>query len=183
MKRLFTSAAILSTGLALLATSGCESNDEAYVKALREAVAKADSTLAETVSASEADGAITNSGHLAVESEMFSVQAVAASDLKRFRFALDGEMISEEIVGTGNSAACSHAISASEAIAIAEADQAGEATGIEQEMEDDDDDVPCTWEVQVLTASELMEVEVGPDGTVLETELSDEDGSGEDDDD
>ncbi len=110
------------------------------------------------------------------------MRAVRASELRRLRFALGGESISDDAIGT-SSASCSHAISAAEAIAIAEADQGGTATSYEQGMEDDDDDVPCTWEVQVLTDTDLMEVEVGPDGTVLETELSDEDGTGEDDDD
>ena len=68
-----------------------------------------------------------------------------------------------------------------QAIAIAEANQGGVATGAELEFEDDDDDVPCTWEIQVLTPDELMEVEVGPNGDVLEVEVSDEDGSGDDD--
>ena len=180
MKHSWMFAVAITTAFA---TTGCESNDEAYVAALREAVAKADSSLADSVKAAENDGAAPVSGELSVKGEMFSVRAVAQPDLKRFRFALDGEAVGVDVIGASPSGDCSHAISASEAIAIAEADQNGTATGIEQEYEDDDDDVPCTWEVQVLTPNELMEVEVGPDGTVLETELSDEDGTGEDDDD
>ena len=160
---------------------GCESNDEAYVAALRDAMAKADVTLADTVADSHNSGLNATRAGISVSQEVFTVRGNAADRMVRKRYALSGEAIGEDELGASSTVDCSHAVSAQEAIAVAEADQSGTATSIELETEDDDDDVPCTWEVQVLTADALMEVEVGPDGTVLETELSDEDGSGDDD--
>ena len=150
MKHLWLYAATAATAFAV---SGCSSNDEAYVAALREAVGKADSSLRETVQASEASS-LAIAGELSVQAEIFSVRGVESETLMRFRYALDGEAIGEDNIGSSNATgACSHAISASEAIAIAEADQNGTATGIELEIEDDDDDEPCTWEIQVLTSA------------------------------
>jgi uncharacterized membrane protein YkoI len=179
MKHIWLYAVVASTAFA---ASGCASNDEAYVADLRAAVSQADSTLVDAITESEATGAKSIAGELSVKGQMYSVRAVQAADLLRFRYRLGGERISEDSIGSSPEGDCSHAISATEAIAIAEANQGGTATSLELEMEDDDDDVPCTWEVQVLTPSELMEVEVGPSGDVLETEVSDEDGSGDDDD-
>jgi hypothetical protein len=45
-----------------------------------------------------------------------------------------------------------------------------------------DDDVDCAREIQVLSGETLIEVTVAGDGEVLEQELSDEYGGGQDDD-
>ena len=45
-----------------------------------------------------------------------------------------------------------------------------------------DDDVSCAREIQVLSGATLIEVKVAGDGGVLEKELSDEYGGGDDDD-
>jgi hypothetical protein len=45
-----------------------------------------------------------------------------------------------------------------------------------------DDDVDCAREIQVPSGDTLIEVKVAGDGSVLEQELSDEYGGGEDDD-
>jgi hypothetical protein len=66
--------------------------------------------------------------------------------------------------------ACPDAIPIADAIAIAESAGGGTAVAIEP-----DDDVACAREMQVLRADAVLwEIKVAGDGTVLESELSDE---------
>lgn len=62
-----------------------------------------------------------------------------------------------------------------QALDIAEAEAGGEAIASVP-----DDDVACAFEIQVMVDVTLWEVKVGPDGAVLEHELSDEYGGSED---
>jgi len=64
---------------------------------------------------------------------------------------------------------CAGAITVAEAIASAEHAAGGEAVAIEP-----DDDGHCNREVKVLVGTTVWEVKVGPDGSVIEKEVDDE---------
>lgn len=67
---------------------------------------------------------------------------------------------------------CPEQIDLTRALALAEQVVSGTATAIVP-----DDDVSCAFEAQVLSGEVLLEVKLAGDGTVLEVEAADEDGT------
>jgi hypothetical protein len=113
---------------------------------------------------------------LVTQDPVFSINVVESSARTDVRVSPStGEIVSSLAAGSG-AFNCPDAIPLVEALAIAEGAANGEAI-----QSVPDDDVQCAFEIQVLAGDVLMEVKVGPDGAVLEQELSDEFG-GEDDD-
>ena len=111
------------------------------------------------------------------DSPVFSVGALDEQDLKDVRIDLaTGQVVSTTTVGSALDP-CSGTIPLREALTIAEEAADGDAIAVVP-----DDDVECAREIQVLSGITLYEVKVARDGDVLEQELSDEYGGGEDDD-
>ncbi|MBW2528439.1 MAG: hypothetical protein JRI23_29965 [Deltaproteobacteria bacterium] len=163
---------------ALLLNSACSSNDE-YIEKLRAAMAQSDVTLSEVVEVAEAEtwvGASTKAALLVDGAPVFFVRAQDTTEtLLKYDIGLDGSILSVRDLGAG-AGPCPGTISLLEALGIAEAEAGGVAVASVP-----DDDVACAFEVQVLTPDTLWEVKVGPDGRVLESEESDEDGVEDDD--
>lgn len=168
--------AVCALAVVVSCVAGCSSNSE-YVQKLRTAVNESQVTLAQTIAIAEHDtqGGAGVKARLLVDGDaVFAVGAVEAETLRDFRIDLQGQIRSSDQVGPGI-APCPGAISLSDAVAVAEREAGGEGVAIVP-----DDDVACAFEVQVLTADTLWEVKVGSDGTVLESEESDEGGSEDD---
>jgi hypothetical protein len=169
-----TSAVVLA--LASLAT-GCTDNSD-YERRLRDALDRADLGLADsvTVAESEIPTSETVRATLRVASTpVFTVDAFGSGAMHRVDVdPIGGAVLA--IQDSGAAAAECESIPMTEILAIAEAEVGGEAVSAEP-----DDDGACNLEVQVLVGLELWEVKVGPEGAVIETEISDEDGSGEED--
>ena len=161
MKRWFIILGILSTA--------CSNGREAK---LREALSQPHIRLADSVPIAEQSvtGSAAVEAWLLVDDEpVFAVDAVAAGQAHDVRLGFaDGTILSD--TARGERRAPCPGISLQEAIAIAEAERSGEAVAVQP-----DDDNACNREVQVLAGNTLWEVKVGPDGTVLETEVSDDD--------
>ncbi len=153
----------------LLAVTGCASDQDRT--ALRTALDESEFSLGETVALAEAsiqDSAGLQAA-LQVESDpVFAVGTVAAGTRHDVRIDLSGHVISANAAGTGSSG-CPTTISLPEALARAEAEVGGSAVAV---VPDDDD--PCLREIQVLVDTTLWEVKLGPDGSLIEKELSDE---------
>ena len=99
----------------------------------------------------------------------FAVDTVANRQAHDVRLGFSDGMILSSIARGERRPPC-RGIPLAEAIDIAEAEKRGEAVAVQP-----DDDDACNREVQVLAGDTLWEVKVGPDGTVLETEVSDDD--------
>jgi len=111
---------------------------------------------------------------LLVDAEpVFSVRAADAAETRQYRIDLAGKLMSATRAGEAGGL-CPGSISLGQAIGVAESEAGGQAVAIVP-----DDDVSCAFEVQVLTPDTLWEVKVGSAGQVLESEESDEDGSGD----
>ena len=101
---------------------------------------------------------------------VYAVGALATGNLHDVRVDItDGRVLGNVDMGA-SSVPCPGAVGLVEAITIAESSMSGSAVSIQP-----DDDNECDREVQVLSAGRLWEVKVGPDGTVIEVELSDDD--------
>lgn len=166
--------------LGLLILGGaCGSSDDGRRPELRDALDRAQVSLIESVDVAlaetEATAALTAA--LYVEDEQFRVDALDQGVIQNVRVnMLTGYVVSTAEAGAGSDP-CPDAISLTEALAIAEEEASGEAVAVTP-----DDDVECAREIQVMQADTLYEVKVAGDGEVLEYELSDEYGGGEDDD-
>ncbi|HUQ00943.1 MAG TPA: PepSY domain-containing protein, partial [Kofleriaceae bacterium] len=104
--------------------------------------------------------------------EVGVVQQLERNDV-RIRLA-SGDVVFNAPVGPAN-APCADSIPLADALAIAAQRANGDAIAVVA-----DDDVACAFEIQVLSGTTLWEVKVAKDGRVLEHELSDEYGGGED---
>jgi len=139
---------------------------------LRAALAQPHIRLADSAAIAEKSvtGSAAVEAWLLVDAEpVFAVDAVAEGQAYDVRLGFaDGAILSNQANGERRGP-CS-GIGLDEAIAIAEAAKGGEAVAVQP-----DDDDACNREVQVLAGDTLWEVKVGPDGTVLETEVSDDD--------
>jgi hypothetical protein len=162
MKRL---GAILIVGLA-----ACNGPDGGHHAELRTIVDEAGKSLAETVRLAEANVQYSASVNARIHSgaEQYSVGAVATGIRHDLRFDLAGTLLSTAAAGPA-AGGCQTQISLPDALAIAEADAGGDAVAV---VPDDDD--ACMREIQVLVGTTLWEVKVGPDGAIVERELSDE---------
>lgn len=101
---------------------------------------------------------------------VFAIGLEETTSLKEIRInGMTGGV--EGNIPIGGSLPCSdpNQIELEAALAIAENEAGGEAIASVP-----DDDVACAFEIQVLVDTTLWEVKVGPDGAVLEYELSDE---------
>jgi hypothetical protein len=174
----FTTTSI-AFGLGIFFLSGCVDN-EAYINDLRDAMAGASLSLIEAVPLAEAevgDGVCVRAELDVSGDPVFSVGAVANGQLNDVRIdTVSGEILSNAPKAGYSGDLCPDAISMVDALAIAEDQGNGVAVAVVP-----DDDVACAREIQVLEGSNLWEVKVGADGTILEYEESDE-GGGEDDD-
>ena len=161
MKRL---GAIVMFTLAACGTSG--GNHEQ----LRALVDQSTVSLGETVSLAEASVQYSAGVDARIHSAsaQFSVDTVATGVRHDVRLDLTGTVLSATAAGAA-AAGCATQISLPAALAIAEAEAGGDAVAV---VPDDDD--PCLREIQVLVDTTLWEVKLGPDGALIEKELSDE---------
>ena len=110
------------------------------------------------------------------DANLFAVKAVDVAKLREVKIdSLSGTVVGMNEAGNAISG-CDGQIALTDALAIAEAEAGGDAV-----QSVPDDDVDCAFEIQVLVDETLWEVKLGPDGAVLEKELSDEFGGGDDD--
>ena len=158
------------SGPCLLFLTACGATDGGNHVELRAAVDRAEYSLAETVELAEAS--VQHSAgvdaRIHKDVDQFAVRAVATDVRHDIRLDFAGRILSAAPAGSA-STGCQTQISLAEALAIAEAAKGGNAV---QVVPDDDD--PCMREIQVLVDTTLWEVKVGPDGAIVETELSDE---------
>lgn len=153
--------------LVMLAACGADGGDHVE---LRAAVDRSQHSLAETVQLAEASvqRSAGVSARIEKDVDQFAVGAVAEAVRHDLRLDLAGNIVSSTPAGAAG-AGCQTQITLPEALAIAEAAAGGDAV---QVVPDDDD--PCMREIQVLVDTTLWEVKVGPDGAIVEKELSDE---------
>jgi len=158
-------------GLYLVLLGACGTTDGGNHIELRAAVDRADNSLADSVVLAEATVQYSAGVNARIEKalDQFAVGAIATDVRHVIRLDFAGRILSAAPAGAAN-AGCQTQISLEAALAIAEATKGGDAV---QVVPDDDD--PCMREIQVLVDTTLWEVKVGPTGTVVETELSDED--------
>jgi len=161
MKRL---GAIVMFTLAACGTSG--GNHEQ----LRALVDQSTVSLGETVSLAEASVQYSAGVDARIHSAsaQFSVDAVAAGVRHDVRLDLTGNVLSATAAGAA-AAGCPTQMSLPDALSRAEVEAGGNAVAV---VPDDDD--PCLREIQVLVDTTLWEVKLGPDGALIEKELSDE---------
>ena len=145
--------------------------DGGHHQELRALVDQATVSLGETVLRAEASVQYSAGVDARIHSAttQFSVDAVATGVRHDVRLDLAGTVLSKTALGAA-AAGCQTQISLPEALAIAEAEVGGDAVAV---VPDDDD--PCLREIQVLVDITLWEVKLGPDGALVEKELSDED--------
>lgn len=162
-----------------LAAAACSTDNSAYERRLRDALDEADVTLVQSTSIAQAElpasEAVTASLRVNDASPVFAVSAFASGAMQRVEIDPVGGAVLAIQDTSGTPLSC-EGVPLGEALSIAEAEVGGEAVSAQP-----DDDGACALEVQVLVGLELWEVKVGADGTVLETEISDEDGSGGED--
>jgi hypothetical protein len=156
--------------IALFALAACAANGGNHEE-LRALVDQATVSLAETVTRAEASVQYSSGVDARIHSDsaQFSVDAVATGTRHDVRLDLAGAVLSATPAGTA-SAGCQTQISLPDALGRAEKEAGGNAVAV---VPDDDD--PCLREIQVLVDTTLWEVKLGPDGAVIERELSDED--------
>ncbi len=152
-----------------ISIAACASPDHTT---LRAAVDQSEVSLAETVELAEAtvqySAGVNASLHSGVD-PVYTVATVATGTRHDVRLDLSGRVVSAIAAG-GAGGGCTTSISLSEALTRAEAEVGGSAVAV---VPDDDD--PCLREIQVLVDTTLWEVKLGPDGALIEKELSDED--------
>lgn len=163
--------------LAVLAVTACGS-DGSQRPELRATLDQATITLAQSIDTAMVgrdSGAPIRAALLVGGDPLWEVgvfQQLERTDV-RIRLA-GGNIVSAGPVGPA-SAPCADSIPLADALAIAAQRANGDAIAVVP-----DDDVACAFEIQVLSGSTLWEVKVAKDGRVLEYELSDEYGGGED---
>jgi uncharacterized membrane protein YkoI len=175
MKRALIGVTIMAAALA-----GCGDGSSERARRYREALDRAELSLADSVAVAETAtaGGVGVRAVLLLESQpVFFVAAAETAALTDVRVDIvTGEALSMQSV-SGMADTCSDAVSLAAAIAAAEAEVEGEAVAIEP-----DDDGHCNREVKVLASDLLWEVKVAPDGSVLEVEEDDDDFEGDDED-
>lgn len=162
MKRLGT--------IALFVLAACDGGSAGPQTELRAAVDRAQVSLAGSVQHAQ-DSIQFSAGinaRIHKDVDQYEVGAVATSIKHELWVDFTGAVVSRKAAGAAG-AGCQTQISLNEALAIAESAAGGDAV---QVVPDDDD--PCMREIQVLVDATLWEVKVGPDGAVVEQELSDE---------
>jgi hypothetical protein len=161
MKRL---GAIALFALAACGTSGGNHQE------LRALVDQATVSLGETVTRAESSVQYSAGvdARIHTGSAQFSVDAVATGVRHDVRLDLAGLVLSSTPAGAA-AAGCQTQISLPDALGRAEKEAGGNAVAV---VPDDDD--PCLREIQVLVDTTLWEVKLGPDGALIEKELSDE---------
>ena len=153
----------------LLALTACASDQDHAP--LRAALDASQVSLGDTVLLAEASvqyGAGVRASLDVSSDPVFAVRTVASGTRHEIKLDLAGHVISTIAAGAG-STGCGTTISLPEALARAEAEVGGSAVAV---VPDDDD--PCLREIQVLVETTLWEVKLGPDGGLIEKELSDE---------
>ena len=170
-------AITLGAAAALLA-GACSVDNSDYERKLRDALSEADVSLTQAIEVAESETSVgsARTAKLQVTSDrQFRVNAFGKSGAShQFAIALTGNITGDNPIDLSGGSCGSKTLG--EIVAIAEAEVSGQGTSIEL-----DDDEGCQYEVQVLTDADLMEVEVTGDGSVTDTETSDDDGTGEDD--
>jgi len=168
-------ATALTLGItAALATSACGPDNEEYIQALRDALAKSEVSLIEVVQIAEAEqaqGDAIRAALLVDQDPVFSVRASAGEDTIRYRIDLGGSIVNQDHMAYLDGP-CAGSITLVQALQIAEAEASGQAVVVVP-----DDDVACAFEIQVLQPDNLWEVKVSQTGQVLESEESDENGT------
>ncbi|MGE0396353.1 MAG: hypothetical protein AB7T06_06510 [Kofleriaceae bacterium] len=159
----------LSLAVSIFALAACSGTQD--TTQLRGALDASRISLSDSVSITEASmtaGRATAAHLQPGTAATFRVLAIGGGAGALVHVDLEGAIRSSTPASTTD--ACPDSISLAQAIAIAEAHAHGTAVAIEP-----DDDGPCNREVQVLRADDVLwEVKVGPTGTVVESELSDE---------
>jgi len=139
--------------------------------ALREVVDRAAISLGDAVTLAETNpqygAGIT--ARMDVTTEQYAVGAIATETRREVRYDFHGNVVSVVEAGAAG-AGCQTQISLAEALARAEAERGGHTVPVTP-----GDDGPCLREIQVLVGTTLWEVKLGPDGALVEKELSDED--------
>lgn len=167
----------IGLGIAMVGIMAAGCSGDSRHPELRALLDEAPYTLRQSVDvAVEATPGNAERATLVTRDPVFSIDVIAEAARTDVRVSMSGEIVSSAAAGAG-AFDCPDAIPLAEALAIAESAAAGEAI-----QSVPDDDVRCAFEIQVLAGESLIEVKVGPDGAVLETEPSDEFGGGEDDD-
>ncbi|MBC7976809.1 MAG: hypothetical protein H7138_17680 [Myxococcales bacterium] len=155
----------------LLTVAGCGTGDAPPRHELRAAVDRAQYSLGDAVGFAETsmERSTSLSARIDKDVDQFAVGAIAADQRRDVRLDFAGHVVSARAAGPVLGG-CRAQITLAESLAIAEATVKGAAVAA---VADDDD--PCLREIQVLVDTTLWEVKIGPDGAVVETELSDED--------
>jgi len=156
--------------IALFVLGACAA-DGGNHKELRALVDQSTVSLGETVTRAESTVQYSAGVNARIHSDraQFSVDAVAAGTRHDVRLDLAGVVLSSTPAGAA-AAGCQTQISLPDALGLAEKEVGGDAVAV---VPDDDD--ACLREIQVLVDTTLWEVKLGPDGAVIEKELSDED--------
>ncbi len=153
--------------LALVGALGCTAPDNS---AARDVVDRSALSLADMVRRAETSAQYGSGveARLRVDDETYAIGTVESATKHDVIVALDGEVVRVAAAGAAGSG-CGTTISLPEALAIASTEAGGDAVAV---VPDDDD--PCMREIQVLVGDTLWEVKEGPDGSIIEKELSDE---------
>ncbi|MEJ7728397.1 MAG: PepSY domain-containing protein [Polyangiaceae bacterium] len=156
---------IATLGITALALStGC-SGDSEQVQKLRDALGKAELSLADSVSVAELETSqgIGLRAALRVDADpVFAVGALSSDALKDVRVDIVSGQVLSMKTSAQSAQVCGESVSLNDAIAAAEAAVGGEAVSVEP-----DDDGQCNREVKVITSDSLWEVKVGPDGSIV----------------
>lgn len=157
------------TAIALCVLTGCAA-DGGYHSELRVAVDRADHSLADMVLLAEASVQHSAGINARIDrtAEQFAIGAIADEQRHDLRLDFHGAVVTTRAAGPA-AVGCQTQITLGEALAIAEAEAGGDAVAV---VPDDDDS--CMREIQVLVGNTLWEVKVGPTGSIVEKELSDE---------
>ena len=170
-------APTVAIAAAAVSLTACATDNGEYEQQLRDALAQADVSLVEAIEVAESQTFVGSArhAHLQVNGErQFTASAFDQTASREYAIALSGDITGENPIDLTGGSCGSKTLG--ELVAVAEAEVSGQGTSIEL-----DDDEGCQYEVQVLTSSDLMEVEVTGDGNVTEVEVSDNDGSSDDD--
>lgn len=166
MKRMLVGSVVL-----FALSSGCaEEPKPTSSPDLRVALDASDVSLRESVGIAEASvaGGRAVRATLLTRSSTLSVGALADDGFHEIRVDFSGEVLATSSANAPSDA-CDGSVSLEQAILAAEAVVNGEAVSIAP-----DDDDACDREVKVLDGDDVLwEVKIGPDGSVVETEIAD----------
>jgi hypothetical protein len=161
----------MGTGAILL--SSCSDPMGPKIDKLRDALARAEVTLSQSVATGEASvtgGKAIRARLLVRSAPEYSVGALGSGILHDIRLDIvSGAVIISRALGAADDP-CPGSIPLAQAIVIAEAHMGGSAVSVQP-----DDDDRCLREIQVLNAENLWEVKLSREGRLLEVEVSDDD--------